>query len=106
MIQKYPESCLQMKSLVSYAPTGSKLACCRKAAAAVVEKAAAAVQDCGINFWTLDEKTWWYLGGLLAVQVISREVLKRWGGAFKSDAALVAHQVDMIRFTSIAHRIE
>ena len=46
----------------------------------------------GVDFWRLEEETWWYLGGLLALQVVGREVFKRYG-PFKEDAALFVHQV-------------
>ena len=46
----------------------------------------------GVDFWRLDEPAWWYLVGLLALQVVGREVFKRYG-PFKDDAALFVHQV-------------
>lgn len=64
----------------------------RKATIENAASAAAAVGAGGVDLWTLEEPTWWYMIGLLALQVVSREVLKRWG-PFKSDAALMAHQV-------------
>lgn len=45
----------------------------------------------GVDFWRLEEPTLWYIVGLLAVQVVGREVFKRYG-PFKDDAALFAHQ--------------
>lgn len=57
----------------------------RKVAEAVVGAA-------GVDFWRLEEPTLWYIVGLLALQVLAREVFKRYG-PFKVDAALFAHQV-------------
>eukprot|EP00904_Undaria_pinnatifida_P005341 jgi/Undpi1/1937/HiC_scaffold_12.g05324.m1 len=54
----------------------------------------------GVDFWRLEEETWWYLGGLLALQVVGREVFKRYG-PFKEDAALFVHQV--CSFICVAH---
>ncbi|CAM9953233.1 unnamed protein product [Ectocarpus sp. 6 AP-2014] len=65
----------------------------KKAAEAVVAAA-------GVNFWTLEEPTLWYAVGLLALQVVGREVFKRYG-PFKSDAALFAHQ--LCSMVCIAH---
>lgn len=51
----------------------------------------------GVDIWRLDEPTWWYLVGLFALQVVGREVFKRYG-PFKDDAALFVHQVTWIHF--------
>ncbi len=46
----------------------------------------------GVDFWRLEEPTLSYIVGLLALQVVAREVFKRYG-PFKDDAALFVHQV-------------
>lgn len=60
--------------------------------------------DCGVSFWTADEQTWVYLLGLLAVQVLGREIFKRWG-PFKDDAALFAHQVQHVQLLCTSTRM-
>lgn len=54
--------------------------------------AEAVVGAVGVDFWRLEEPTLWYIVGLLALQVVAREVFKRYG-PFKDDAALFVHQV-------------
>ncbi|CAM9402608.1 unnamed protein product [Pylaiella littoralis] len=54
----------------------------------------------GVDLWRLEEPTLWYIVGLLALHVVTREVFKRYG-PFKSDAALFAHQVCSV--VCIAH---
>lgn len=46
----------------------------------------------GIDLWRLEEPTLHYILGLLVLQVVAREIFKRYG-PFKKDAALFAHQV-------------
>ena len=46
----------------------------------------------GIDFWRLEEPTLYYILGLVVLQVVAREIFKRYG-PFKKDAALFAHQV-------------
>lgn len=45
----------------------------------------------GVDFWRVEEPTLAYIVGLLALQVVAREVFKRFG-PFKEDAAIFAHQ--------------
>lgn len=45
----------------------------------------------GVDLWRLEEPTLWYIVGLFALQIVTREVCKRYG-PFKADAALFAHQ--------------
>lgn len=52
----------------------------------------------GVDLWRLEEPTLWYIVGLLALHVVTREVFKRYG-PFKSDAALFAHQVCGVTIT-------